>query len=101
RSATPPARTPHPRKGPRAVAASSTRTARSRSGTSASTPGPGRPRSSRRCSAGLRAALVLAEPADEVRQLRVAEHLAHGLRLAEVEPVVVGGAMKLGARRLP
>src|SRR5262245_66405545 len=45
--------------------------------------------------------LRFAEPSHEVRQPAGAEHLSDGLRLAEVKPVVIGGAMELGPRRLP
>src|SRR5918996_5823749 len=48
----------------------------------------------------LGAVLRLAEAADEVRQLRVPEQLPDRLRFPEVEPVVVGRAVKLRARRL-
>src|SRR3989475_258994 len=44
--------------------------------------------------------LRLPEAADEVRQPRVPEHRSYGLRLAEMEPVVIGRAVELRARRL-
>src|SRR2546428_3520953 len=48
----------------------------------------------------LRPVLGLPEAAHEVWEARVAEHLAYGLRLAEVEPVVIRRAVQLRARRL-
>ncbi len=48
----------------------------------------------------LRPVLRLPEAADEVGQLRGAEHLPDGLRLPEVKPVVIGRAVQLRARRL-
>src|SRR5215510_3235232 len=47
----------------------------------------------------LRPILRLAESSHEVRQPAGAEHLPDGLRLAQMEPIVVGGAVQLGPRR--